>query len=98
MFRPGLNGPQSLILTLVVRPLAGLVTITRAPKGKFFAAAVSFREEKRSPVAVLCPSMPGPYQEASPIVSAGLGFAGTGGGVTLAIAAGGGDGGGGGAA
>jgi hypothetical protein len=52
IFRPRRNGPQSLIRTVAERPFFRLVTTTREPSGKPFAAAVILEDEKRSPVAV----------------------------------------------
>ena len=52
IFRSRQNGPQSLIRTIAERPFFRLVTMTRDPSGKSFAAAVILEDEKRSPVAV----------------------------------------------
>lgn len=66
IMRPPVYGPLSLILTTTERPLLWLVTRTLVPSGKVLDAAVMAYWLKVSPLAVLRPWNPGPYQEALP--------------------------------
>ena len=68
IFRPLMKGPQSLTRTLTERPFARLVTLTSEPSGTALEAAVSSRARNRSPLAVLRPSTPGPYHDATPVI------------------------------
>ena len=45
IFRPCRSGPQSLIRTVAERPFSRLVTTTREPSGRSFAAAVILEDE-----------------------------------------------------
>src|SRR5882762_2739015 len=55
-FAPFLIGTSSSL------PFRGFTTRTREPKGRLGCAAVRASESKRSPLAVLRPLNPGPYQ------------------------------------
>jgi hypothetical protein len=65
MARP-LPGPRSLTRTVTVRPLRGLVTLSRVWNGRVGCAAVSSLGLKRSPLAVRWPRSSRPYHEAMP--------------------------------
>ncbi|KAH9390754.1 hypothetical protein TYRP_006338 [Tyrophagus putrescentiae] len=63
--RPATKGPRSLMRTTTCFPPT--VTLTCVPKGSVLWAAVSWWSgSKRSPLAVLWPAKPGPYQEHMP--------------------------------
>lgn len=62
--RPTTNGPRSLIFTFTDFPFCGFVTLTTDPIGNVFEAPVSAFGSKMSPLVVLWPTNPGPYQEA----------------------------------
>ncbi len=72
-------------------PFCGFVTLTTAPIGKVFDAAVSAPGLKTSPLVVLCPARPGPYHDALTRLLAGVGVAmGCTGRMTIGIDGGGG--------
>jgi len=52
MSRPRVNGPRSLITTIVEAPVRGFVTFTRVPNGSFLCAAVRPSERNGWPLAV----------------------------------------------
>ena len=62
--RPVTNGPRSLTFTFTDLPFRGFVTLITEPIGNVLEAAVSARGLNVSPVKVLRPTKPGPYQEA----------------------------------
>jgi hypothetical protein len=57
MSRPRVNGPRSLIITIVVAPVRGFVTFTRVPNGSFLCAAVRPSGRRGSPLAVPEPKL-----------------------------------------
>src|SRR5262249_188114 len=71
IIRPHTKGPRSVTRTTTERPLARLVTRTRAPSGNDGCAAVIARASKRSPLAVGLPWKASPYQEATPTAAGG---------------------------
>ena len=52
MSRPRVNGPRSLIVTIVEAPVRGLVTFSRVPKGNLLCAALRPSGRKVWPLAV----------------------------------------------
>src|SRR4029077_6702249 len=57
MSRPRVNGPRSLIVTVVVAPVRGFVTLTRVPNGSVLWAAVRPSGRNGSPLAVPEPEL-----------------------------------------
>jgi hypothetical protein len=57
MSSPRVNGPRSLIFTIVVAPVRGFVTFTRVPNGSFLCAAVRLSGRNGSPLAVPNPEL-----------------------------------------
>src|SRR5580704_8890105 len=57
MSRPRVNGPRSLIFTIVAAPVRGFVTFTRVPNGSFLCAAVRPSGRNGSPLAVPEPEL-----------------------------------------
>src|SRR5580704_2352248 len=57
MSRPRVNGPRSLIFTIVAAPVRGFVTFTRVPNGSFLCAAVRPSGRNGSPLAVPAPEL-----------------------------------------
>src|SRR5580704_1138109 len=57
MSRPRVNGPRSLIFTIVAAPVRGFVTFTRVPNGSFLCAAVRPSGRNGSPLAVPKPEL-----------------------------------------
>jgi hypothetical protein len=52
MSRPRVNGPRSLIVTIVEAPVRGFVTFTRVPNASFLCAAVKPSGRNGWPLAV----------------------------------------------
>ena len=57
MSRPRVNGPRSLITTMVEAPVRGFVTFTRVPNGSFLCAAVKPSGRNGWPLAVRAPEL-----------------------------------------
>ena len=57
MSRPRVNGPRSLIVTIVEEPVRGFVSFTRVPNGSFLCAAVRPSGRNAWPLAVLEPAL-----------------------------------------
>jgi hypothetical protein len=53
MSRPRVNGPRSLIITIVEASVRGFVIFTRVPNGRFLCAAVRLSGRNGWPLAVL---------------------------------------------
>src|SRR3954452_23445303 len=66
MTRPWAEGAGALMRNETERPVFSLTTRTLVPNGRLLCAAVMACVLKRSPLAVLRPWNPGPYQDAAP--------------------------------